>query len=201
MRLLHIDSSIHGAASVSRALSAMVAARVAAAHPGCVTVYRDLDRDPVPYLSSAVMAAAAGETSDPASTGAVRDGATVLDDFLQCDVLLLGTPMYNFTISSQLKSWFDRIAVAGTTFRYSATGVEGLMGSKRAILVSTRGNVYAGASRYADFEHHERWLRTMLGFVGLVDVQVVRAEGLALSPQHREDALSTAKASIDALAV
>lgn len=184
MKLLHIDSSALGANSVTRELSAAVATRWLDALPGLSIDYRDLDADPIPHLTGRSLAG-----TDPAETEA---SAHILQQFLDADVIVLGVPMYNFGIPSTLKAWIDRVAVAGKTFRYTADGPEGLAKGKRAIIVSGRGGLHSGQP--SDFQ--ETYLRHVLGFIGVTDVEFVRAEGVAYSPQHRADALAAAHASI-----
>ncbi|MGH8082455.1 MAG: FMN-dependent NADH-azoreductase [Lysobacter sp.] len=184
MKLLHIDSSALGANSVTRELSAAVAARWLDAVPGLSREYRDLDADPIPHLTGRSLAKA-----DPAET---EDSDRILQQFLDADVIVLGAPMYNFGIPSTLKAWIDRVAVAGKTFRYTAEGPEGMAKGKKAIVVSGRGGLHTGQP--SDFQ--ETYLRHVLGFIGVTDVEFVRAEGVAYSPQHRADALAAAHASI-----
>jgi FMN-dependent NADH-azoreductase len=184
MKLLHIDSSALGTNSVTRELTAAITARWQDAIPGLEVEYRDLDADPLPHLTAGSLAKTDPEES--AETG------RVLQQFLDADVLVIGSPMYNFTIPSTLKAWIDRIAVAGTTFRYTESGPEGLMTGKKVIVASGRGGIHSGAP--SDFQ--EPYLRQMLGFLGIDDVEFVRAEGVAYSPQHRADALAAAHAAI-----
>lgn len=184
MKLLHIDSSALGANSVTRELSAAVATRWLDALPGLSIDYRDLDADPIPHLTGRSLAGA-----DPAETEASE---RIVQQFMEADVIVLGVPMYNFGIPSTLKAWIDRVAVAGKTFRYTADGPEGLAKGKRAIIVSGRGGLHSGQP--SDFQ--ETYLRHVLGFIGVTDVEFVRAEGVAYSPQHRADALAAAHASI-----
>ena len=143
MNILHLDSSALGAASASRELTAAIVRRLLARHPGADVVYRDLDTQPVPHLTGGSLA-----KTDPAET---RLADAVLAEFLKADVLVVGAPMYNFGVPSTLKAWIDRIAVAGTTFRYTAEGPVGLAGGKRVLVASTRGGVYGDASP-ADFQ-------------------------------------------------
>lgn len=185
MKLLHIDSSILGAHSVTRELSAAIAAQLREARPGLVTTYRDLHADPIAHLSAQSLA-----RHDPAVAAA--DEAT-LQEFLDSDVVVLGAPFYNFGIPSTLKAWIDRIAVVGRTFRYTEQGPQGLAGGKRLIIASGRGGAY-GDGNPADFQ--EPYLRQVFGFLGVTDIQVVRAEGVALSAQHRAEALAAAHAAI-----
>ncbi len=184
MKLLHIDSSALGTQSVTRELSAAVAARWRETVPGLQVEYRDLDAEPIPHLTGRSLAKA-----DPAESA---DAERIMEQFLSADVIVIGAPMYNFGIPSTLKAWVDRIAVAGKTFRYTERGPEGLAKGKRAIVASGRGGVYSGAE--GDFQ--ETYLRHLLGFIGVTEVEFVRAEGVAYSPQHRADALAAAHASI-----
>lgn len=184
MKLLHIDSSALGANSATRELGAAIVARWQAEVPGLSTEYRDLDSDPVPHLTGASLAGA-----DPA---AAAESGRVLQQFLDADIVVLGAPMYNFSIPSTLKAWIDRVAVAGKTFRYTAEGPEGLAKGKRMIVASARGGLHSGAP--SDFQ--EPYLRFLFGFLGITDVEFIRAEGIAMSPQHRSDALAAAHAAI-----
>ena len=186
MKLLHIDSSALGANSVTRVLTAAIAARWQDTLPGLSIAYRDLDAEPVPHLTGAALAKA-----DPA---AAADAERVLQQFLDADVIVIGAPMYNFAIPSTLKAWIDRVTVAGRTFRYTDTGPEGLAGNTRVIIASGRGGIHSGAP--SDFV--EPYLGFVLGFLGITDVEFVRAEGVALSPQHRTDAVAGALSSIPA---
>lgn len=183
MKLLHLDSSVLGANSVSRVLTARIVDTLRNAHPGLEVDYRDLDREPIAHLSGAGMA-------DPAATA---EAERILAQFLEADVIVIGAPMYNFAIPSTLRAWIDRIAVAGRTFRYTAEGPQGLAGGKRVIVASTRGGMHAGAP--TDFV--EPYLTQVFGFLGITDVEFVRAEGVAFSPEHRKDAIAAATALID----
>ena len=184
MKLLHIDSSILGAASASRALTAEIVAQLGVQHPGLSVQHYDLDAEPLPHLSASSLA---GKDATEAARA-----ERAMKDFLEADILVIGAPMYNFSVPSTLKAWIDRVAVAGKAFRYTANGPEGLAKGKRAILAITQGGVHelGGAS-----EHHESYLRFVLGFLGIDDIHVVRAQGLA-SSAHRATALSKALGAI-----
>jgi FMN-dependent NADH-azoreductase len=184
MKLLHIDSSALGVQSASRELSAAIVARQRAADPAIEIAYRDLAANPLPHLDGAALAGA-----EPV---AAARAAAALQEFLEADIVVLGAPMYNFGIPSTLKAWIDRIAVAGKTFRYTAEGPEGLAGGKRIIVASTRGGFHQGAA--SDFQ--EPYLRFVFGFLGIGDVEFVRAEGLAVSPEQRTRAMTEAHAAI-----
>lgn len=189
MKLLHLDSSAAGARSVTRELSAAVVARWRDLVPGLEVVRRDLDAEPVPHLDAATLAGA-----DAAS---VAIGQAVLREFKDSDAIVIGAPMYNFGVPSTLKAWIDRIAVAGETFRYTADGPQGLAGGKTVVVASGRGGMYAGSPM--DFQ--EPYLRAVFGWLGITDVRFVRAEGVAMSPQAREDAVRAALAQVDAIEV
>ena len=184
MKLLHVDSSILGQHSASRELSAAIVARWQDSVPGLEVTYRDLEAAPLPHLSGASLAAA-----DPGETA---NAAQVLREFLDADVVVVGAPMYNFGIPSTLKAWIDRLAVAGKTFHYTEQGPKGLAGGKQLIVASSRGGFHLDAP--SDFQ--EPYLRFVFGFFGIADVEFVRAEGLAISPEQRAVSMAGALASI-----
>ncbi|MGS1079381.1 FMN-dependent NADH-azoreductase [Pseudoxanthomonas beigongshangi] len=184
MKLLHIDSSALADNSVTRQLTAAIVARWQDEVPGLKVTYRDLDAEPLPHLTGPVLAKV-----DPAVAEVSEE---TLRQFLDADVVVIGAPMYNFGIPSTLKSWIDRVAVAGRTFRYTEKGPEGLAGNKQVIIASGRGGIHSGAA--SDFQ--EPYLKFVLGFMGITDVEFVRAEGVNYSPQHRVDAMASALASI-----
>lgn len=184
MKLLHIDSSALADNSVTRQLTAAIVARWQDQVPGLKVTYRDLDAQPLPHLTGPVLAKV-----DPAVAEASEE---TLRQFLDADVVVIGAPMYNFGIPSTLKAWIDRVAVAGRTFRYTEKGPEGLAGNKKVIIASGRGGIHSGAA--SDFQ--EPYLKFVLGFLGIIDVEFVRAEGVNYSPQHRADAMASALASI-----
>jgi FMN-dependent NADH-azoreductase len=202
MKLLHIDSSVLGAGSASRALSADIVARQVKLHPGIEVVYRDLAADAALHLSPAHLAAWQGRAVNDAQLGAdLTKGGAYLQELFDADIIVIGAPMYNFSIPSQLKAWIDRVVVAGKTFRYGPNGPEGLLaGAKKVFIASSRGNVYTPGSPAAPFEHHESYLISILNFIGLTDVTVVRAEGLAFGPEAREAAMVKAREHIAAIA-
>ena len=184
MKLLHLDSSVLGTQSASRELTAAIVAAWQAVHPRGTVAYRDLAANPLPHLDGAAL----GKV-DPV---AAAEAEHVMQEFLAADVSVVGAPMYNFSIPSQLKAWIDRVAVAGRTFRYTADGPKGLVGGKKVIVASTRGGMHSGTA--ADFV--EPYLRQVFGFLGITDIEFVTAEGLAYSPEHRAEAMRAARASI-----
>ncbi|MDH1011750.1 FMN-dependent NADH-azoreductase [Pseudomonas nicosulfuronedens] len=195
MKLLHIDSSILGDNSTSRQLSAELVAAWAAAEPGVEVTYRDLAADAISHLSSASLVAAGtpAELRDAAQKHEADLGEKSIEEFLGADAIVIGAPMYNFSIPSQLKAWIDRIAVAGKTFRYTESGPEGLAGGKKVIIVSTAGGIHAGQPSGVA---HENYLELVLNFLGITDIEVVRAEGLAYGDEPRRNAIAGAQASI-----
>ena len=201
MKLLHIDSSILGEGSVSRSLTAEIVATQRALHPGIEVVYRDLATFPVGHLTGSHLAALQGVApADPTVQRDVAASQAMLDEFLAADIVVVGAPMYNFTIPTQLKAWIDRIAVAGKTFRYTADGPEGLAGGKKVIVASSRGGFYGPGTPAASLEHQESYLRAVFGFLGITDVTLVHAEGVALGPEAREKAIEAAKGALTKLA-
>lgn len=198
MKLVHIDSSILGDASASRQLSREVVDAWRASQPGLEVSYRDLAGDALPSLSGFSLGAngTPAELRDAAQAHEAALSDNVLNEFLAADALVIGAPMYNFSIPSQLKAWIDRVTVAGKTFKYGATGPEGLAGDKQVIIVSTAGGQHAGQPSAAA---HEDYLKFVLGFVGIRNIRVIHAHGLGMGPDAREAAFSAARKEIDAL--
>lgn len=200
MKLLHIDSSILGHGSVSRTLSAEVAAKLRGLRPDIEVTYRDLATEPLEHLTAAHLAALQGAPIDESLLRDVASGEAALDEFLSADVIVVGAPMYNFGIPSQLKAWIDRLAVAGKTFRYGALGPEGLCGGKKLIVASSRGGIFSAGSPTAAFDFQETYLRALFGFLGITDVTFVRAEGVAMGPDMRAKSIDAAKDEVTKLA-
>ena len=189
MKLLHLDASALGQHSVSRELSAAIVNQLAEESPSLQITYRDLSTHALPHWTPVM----------DAESEAAKLGQAVMDEFLEADVVVIGAPMYNFGIPSQLKAWIDRVVIAGKTFRYTAAGPEGLAGGKRVIIASSRGGVYsAGPAAGLDFQ--ENYLRAVLGFIGIDDVQFIRAEGVNMSAEHKVKAIASAHHSISSLA-
>jgi len=192
MKLLHIDSSVLGPHSVSRQVSAAIVDRLRQATPSLDIVYRDLTQTPLAHLSGSHLAAAQGAPA-PAELGPdLAASVAVLNEFLAADIVVIGAPMYNFTIPSQLKAWIDRILVAGKTFRYGANGPEGLAGNKRVIVVISRGGFYGPGTPAEAAEHLQTYLRTVFGFIGVTNVEFIVAEGLQVGPDQRAQGMQRA---------
>jgi FMN-dependent NADH-azoreductase len=189
MKLLHIDSSALGGYSVSRQLSADIVAELKRQTPDVEISYLDLAAEPLAHWTPAVA---------DASTAEATLGNALVEEFLAADIVVIGAPMYNFGISSQLKAWIDRVAVAGKTFRYTENGVEGLAKGKQVIIASSRGGLYVEGP-FAAFDHQETYLRAVFGFIGVNDLTFVRAEGVAISPENKEQALKSAQSSIPSI--
>jgi FMN-dependent NADH-azoreductase len=195
MKLLHIDSSIMGGNSVSRQLTQNIVAQWQANHPGTVVDYLDLAQDTPSHLSADALGfrqpAGAPNLSDlQRHENAVSE--TLVSQFLAADVVVVGAPLYNFSIPSQLKAWIDRIAQPGRTFTYTDKGPKGLATGKKVIVASTRGGVYSTSEGGRAMEHQETYLQTVFGFLGITDVQIVRAEGVAMGDAKKAEALAAA---------
>jgi FMN-dependent NADH-azoreductase len=192
-KLLHIDSSVLGPHSVSRKVSAAIVDRLLKATPALQVSYRDLTTVPLSHLSGSHLAAAQGALQADASLQQdLAIGQAVMAEFLAADIVVLGAPMYNFTIPSQLKAWIDRILVAGKTFKYGANGPEGLAGNKRVIVAISRGGFYATGTPLAALEHLESYLRGVFAFIGVTNLEFISADGIQVGPEHREKALAGA---------
>lgn len=202
MRLLHIDSSILGQNSTSRDLTRAITAQWQADHPGTVVDYLDLAVDGPSHLSIDSLGfrqpSAPGAELSPVQQRENAISEQLVSQFLAADVVVVGAPLYNFTIPSQLKSWIDRIAQAGRTFTYTDKGPKGLAGGKTVIVASTRGGVYSTTEGGRAMEHQESYLQTVFGFLGITDVRFVRAEGLAMGAEAKAKALASAQADITA---
>ena len=202
MNILHVDSSILGTNSITRSLTAAIVAQQQAVHPGSAVVYRDLAAEAPLHLSGAHLAAWQGAAPAEAVLASdVANGTALLDELFAADVIVIGAPMYNFSIPGQLKAWIDRLLIAGKSFRYGANGAEGLLPpDKKVFIASARGGAYVPGTPGASFDHQETYLRGALGFIGLTDVTVIRAEGVAMGPEARQAAIDGAKKEILALA-
>ena len=174
MTILKIDSSINGENSASRALTDSIVEQLKAANWGEQVVARDLFASPIPHLTLDAFA-----------------DSSVLDEFLAADIVVIGAPMYNFSVPSTLKAWIDRVVIAGRTFQYGPNGPEGLAKGKRVIIALARGGFYGEGSPAAPLEHVETYLRGVFNFIG-IEPEFVVAEGLAISPELREQAIGQA---------
>jgi FMN-dependent NADH-azoreductase len=198
MNLLHIDSSVLADNSVSRKLTAQIVAEWSANHPGTTVNYLDLATQAPSHLSADSLGfrlAPGAAVSDVQKAENAISEALVLQ-FLAADVIVVGAPLYNFSVPSQLKAWIDRVAQVGRTFKYTETGPVGLAGGKTVIVASTRGGMYSTSEGGRAMEHQESYLQTVFGFFGISDVRIVRAEGLAMGEAGKAQALASAESDI-----
>lgn len=198
MQILHIDSSITGSNSVTRALTADIVASLRQTNPEAKVDYLDLAVSAPSHLSAQSLGFRTGQaaaTEIERQENAVSEA--LVSQFLAADVIVVGAPFYNFTIPTQLKAWLDRIAQAGRTFKYTATGPVGLAGDKKVIVASARGGAYSTSDAGQAMEHQESYLKVIFGFMGVTDVTIVRAEGVAMGPDAKAAALEAAKAQIE----
>ncbi len=200
MKVLHIDSSILSDNSVSRQLTRTIVAEWQAQHPGTTVDYLDLAAEAPSHLSAESLGfrlpATAVLTDAQRRENAVSEA--LVSQFLAADVIVVGAPLYNFSIPSQLKAWIDRVAQVGRTFKYTETGPVGLAGGKTVIVASTRGGVYSTSEGGRAMEHQESYLQTVFGFFGITDVRYVRAEGVAMGDAKKAEALDSAALQLKA---
>lgn len=199
MNILHIDASASDVmTSHSRRLSAELVERLKAANPGASVVYRDVVVDRLPHVDMTIRQAWAPEGEKDASLAAtMARSRELVGELKAADVIVIGSPMYNFTVPSTLKAWIDHIAIAGQTFKYTANGAQGLLTGK-AYLALSSGGVYSQGP-FAPNEHLATYLTALLGFLGISDIEVVRAEGVAYGPEQDAAAMSAARTHIGAL--
>jgi FMN-dependent NADH-azoreductase len=198
MQILQIISSARGAESFSTRLSQGIIDKLLAAHPGSTVGVRNVATHPFPHLEEAHLQAyfTPAEGRSPEHQEAVRHSDEAIAQVMAADILVIGVPFYNFSIASSLKAWLDHLTRAGLTFRYTATGPQGLITGKKVYLAVASGGIYSeGPQQAADFA--TPYLRFMLGFLGLTDVTVARAEGIKL-PDFQATALQK---GIDSVAV
>jgi FMN-dependent NADH-azoreductase len=140
-----------------------------------------------------------GAVTDTTLSAELATGNAYIDELFVADIIVIGAPMYNFGTSSQLKAWIDRVVIAGRTFKYDENGVEGLLKAKKLFIASAQGGFYTGESPMAFLDHQEAYLRGVLGFIGLTDITIVRADGINLGEEVKVAAVAKAKAEIAAL--
>ena len=193
MNILQIKSSLFGDEGQSSQLANEFVAALLDRHPGAELRVRDLVRDPVPHLDSErLQALGAKDRASPEQQAVVGLSDTLIEELRRADVLVLGLPMYNFGVPSQLKAWYDHIARAGVTFRYTEKGPEGLLTGKRAYIFAARGGEYAASGD----DWQAQFVRVILGFIGMTDVQFVFAEGLAISEARKEASIAAARSAL-----
>jgi FMN-dependent NADH-azoreductase len=195
MNILIVSSSANGDASVSGGLAARFADSVRAADPAAHIVLRDVGANPLPHLTAETVGAIKGEPATEAENDARALSDALVAELQAADVIVIASPMYNFGMSSTLKSWFDHVVRAGVTFRYGAEGPEGLLKGKQAVVIESRGGLYSEGPAAA-LDGQEAHIRTLLGFVGIADVTFVRAEKLGYGPEAAEAAIASASEAL-----
>jgi FMN-dependent NADH-azoreductase len=201
MRLLQIDSSALGTNSVSRELTRNITDQWVATHPGTQVETLDLVADAPTHLNADSLGFRLAPGTPGLNDAQRRENAIserLVSQFLAADVVVIGAPMYNFSVPSQLKAWIDRVAQAGRTFTYTEKGPKGLAGGKTIIVASSRGGVYSTNPALSGLDHQESYLRTVFGFFGVTDIRFVRAEGVAMGPEIRDAAVKTALTAVKA---
>ena len=195
-KVLIIDSAATGDASVSRKLTAEFAARLAERDPAVRIVRRDIGASTIPHLTAETVGAIRGAATTDAERETLALSDALIEELKDADLIVIGAPMYNFGMSSTLKSWFDHVLRSGVTFRYTAEGPEGLVTGKKALVVESRAGLYSEGGPAAAMDHQEPHIRTLLGFMGITDINFVRAEKLAFGPEAAEAAIADAVAKL-----
>ena len=200
MKILHLDSSVTGEQSVSRPLSKAAAEKLKSLYPDAEYTYRDLVNDPLRHYTAVLRVHGAdADTHTPEQKAELALGQKILAEFLAADTVVVGAPMYNFSVPSQLKAWIDLVCVAGTTFKYGASGPEGLCGGKRILIISSRGGLYGEGSPNAANDFQEKYLKAVFAFLGITDITVITAEGIAYGPEKAKETIEAAKETIAGL--
>ena len=199
--ILYINSSVRSTDSISRQLTGEFVEKLKAAHPGARVIERDLAKNPVPHLSEQMMGAyfTPAEQRSEEQKRTVKLSDDLVAELLSADIVVIGAPMYNFSVSSTLKAWIDHVARAGVTFKYNEQGVPvGLVNGKKFYVFTARGGVYSsGPAKALDF--HETYLRGVLGFLGITDVTFVNTEGVAMGAEAANKAMADARSAMAAL--
>ena len=203
MKLLHLDSSVLNENSASRLLTAQIVRQLGTVHADLDVTYRDLGADAPSHLSADIVASRFVPAEHWTAAQQAESVLTekLLEEFLGADIIVIGAPMYNFSIPTQLKAWIERVAQAGRTFRYTENGPVGLAGGKKVIIASSRGGMYSNSDAMRAMDFQEDYLRTVLGFLGITDVAIVRAEGIAMGSDAKAAAMEAARQEIQELFV
>ena len=198
--VLFVTSSPRGQNSYSQQIARRVVDDLKIANPAARIVVRNVAKEPLPHVGEAFVSGMAlkAEQRSPAEARALAVSDALVDELLAADVLVLAVPMYNFGLPSALKAWIDHVVRAGRTFAYGAQGPQGLLRNKRAVVVVSRGGVYSAGPMQA-FDFQESYLKSVLGFIGITDVEVVRVEGLAMGEHAVREAIAAAKTHTDTL--
>ncbi|MHA4870205.1 FMN-dependent NADH-azoreductase [Duganella sp. PWIR1] len=199
--VLHIDSSVRSTGSLTRQLGGEFIAKLVAANPATTVVTRDLASTPVPHLTEQMLGAyfTPAEQRNAEQAFTIKTSDTLVDELLAADTIVIGAPMYNFSVTSGLKAWIDHVARAGRTFKYGANGPEGLVSGKKVIVFVATGGAYSEGPAAA-YDHTTTYLRSVLGFLGMTDVTFVVAEGVAMGEEAVASAIAKSRAQIEAIA-
>lgn len=194
--ILVLNSSVSGEASVSRLLVADAVTELTQRDPGATLVFRDLAANPIPHLTPETVAGVRAQAVTPAEQAARALSDELIAELRAADTIVIGAPMYNFSVPTTLRSWFDHVLRAGETFSYSEAGPKGLLNGKKVIVVESRGGLYSeGPAQALDFQ--EPYLRQLLGFIGLADdLTFIRAEKIGFGPEARDQALADSRAEL-----
>ena len=201
MKLLQVDASVLGTNSVSRQLTAEIVAEWRRVHGDTTVDYLDLAVDTPNHFDANALGIKVGVQAEPTEAQKRENAVSekLVSQFLAADVIVVGAPLYNFSIPTQLKAWIDRLAQAGRTFKYTEKGPVGLAGGKTVIVASSRGGIYSTSEGGQAAEHQESYLKAIFGFFGITDVRIVRAEGLAMGDAAKAAAIESARADIRAV--
>ena len=197
MNILIVSSSANGERSVSNGLVARFLEQL---DPAARIVRRDVGTEPLPHLTQETVAAIKGEPLSPAEIEARALSDSLIAEMREADLILIASPMYNFGMSSTLKSWFDHVLRAGVTFRYTENGPEGLMGDKKVVVIESRAGAY-GEDGTPHLDGQEPHIRILLGFMGMTDVTYIRAEKLAFGPDAAQASIDAAARELNEIAV
>lgn len=199
--ILHIDSSPLLGSSITRQLSARIVDRILERRPDAAVTVRDVGRDPPGHAAADALESLRFKRFDGLTAAQAEEKALsdrLVTELLAADIVVIGAPMYNFTVTTQLKAWIDRVCQAGVTFRYTPEGAVGLARGKTAVLAVSRGGFYS-TPEHAHRDFQVTYLKEVLGFIGISDVSIVVAEGVNISPERRAEALDRAIGEIDRL--
>ncbi|MDR7051995.1 FMN-dependent NADH-azoreductase [Duganella sp. 3397] len=199
--ILHIDSSARQTGSLSRQLGAELVAKLQATNPAATVVRRDVAQNPLPHITEQLIGAffTPAEQRNADQAYAIKTSDALVDELFAADTIVIGTPMYNFSVASTLKAWIDHIARVGRTFQYGANGPEGLVTGKKVYVVVASGGVYSSGPA-AGYDHVTTYLAAALGFIGMTDVTFIRAEGVSMGEAAVADAIANARSQIAAIA-
>jgi FMN-dependent NADH-azoreductase len=193
-KILHLDSSARSQESATRVLTAEAVAQLKKAHPDATVTYHDLTKDSLPHISPEYLGGIFGNPVH-ANHETVKLSDKLIAELMEADVIVIGAPMYNFSIPSQLKAWIDYVLRAGKTFKYENGAPVGLVKGKKAIIATASGGIY-GEGPMVPFDHVVPLLKQVLGFIGIADITAVRAEKQAFGPEVASASVNEAKAEI-----